>query len=125
MNKVGMGTRTLNFLVDTFIIFWLSFLFSKIYSWYVYYYAIKPYNFGWFFFSTMFIYYFLLESFFSRTVGKWVTHTIVVDTKGMKPTVTLILIRSLIRLTLIDMFFIPFLDKTLHDYVSKTEVVEV
>jgi hypothetical protein len=33
-------------------------------------------------------------------------------------------LRSASRLVLIDMFFIPFLDKTLHDFFSNTEVVE-
>jgi uncharacterized RDD family membrane protein YckC len=77
------------------------------------------------FFVVLFGYYFLAELFFSRTIGKWASFTKVVSQKNKKPKVLQILVRSLVRLIIIDMFFIPFLDKTLHDYVSKTEVVEI
>jgi hypothetical protein len=36
-----------------------------------------------------------------------------------------VLLRSLLRLTIIDAFFIPFLERPLHDALSKTRVVEV
>lgn len=125
MNRVGIGTRTLNFLVDTFIVFWIGYLLFKIHNWYVFYYGIKPYNYAWFFWSVLFVYYFLFETFFARTPGKWISYSKVIDVQGKKPNMRSVFIRSLIRLTIVDMFFIPFLDKTLHDYVSKTEVVEV
>ncbi|MBN8836276.1 MAG: RDD family protein [Sphingobacteriia bacterium] len=125
MNRVGTGTRTLNFLIDTFIIFWIAYLVFKIHNWYVFYYGIKPYNFSWFFGGVLFVYYFLFETFFARTPGKWATYSKVVNGAGEKPGSTAVFLRSVVRLTIIDMFFIPFLDKTLHDYVSKTEVVEV
>ncbi|HXL54878.1 MAG TPA: RDD family protein, partial [Chitinophagaceae bacterium] len=62
---------------------------------------------------------------FSRTPGKWLSLSKVVNKKGKKTSFLQILLRSIVRLTIIDCFFIPFLDKPLHDYVSKTEVVEV
>ena len=124
MNRVGTGTRTLNFLVDTFIVFWIGYLFYKIRNWYVFYYGVRPYSYAWFFWAALFVYYFLFESIFARTPGKWLTYTKVIDANGKKPGVGAILVRSLVRLTLVDMFFIPFLDKTLHDYLSKTDVVE-
>jgi hypothetical protein len=58
-------------------------------------------------------------------LGKLASYSKVVNNAGKRPNILQILIRSLIRLTIIDMFFIPFLDKTLHDYCSKTNVVEV
>jgi uncharacterized RDD family membrane protein YckC len=124
MNKVGTGTRVLNFLADTLIIFFIAYAASKVHQWYVMYYHIHYYRFGWFFLSTLFIYYTFFESIFSRTPGKWLSISRVVNEKGYKPNFIAVLIRSLSRLILIDMFFIPFLDKTLHDYLSKTEVVE-
>ncbi len=125
MNKVGTGTRVLNFLIDTLIIFLISYAISKIHQWYVMYYHIHYYRFSWFFFGTLFIYYTFFETIFARTPGKWMSISKVVNKNGNKPNFISILIRSLTRLILIDMFFIPFLDKTLHDYFSKTEVVEV
>ncbi|MCC6634836.1 MAG: RDD family protein, partial [Chitinophagaceae bacterium] len=81
-------------------------------------------NFGWFFFGTMFFYYLLLETIFAKTPGKWLTQTKVVNLYGNKPSFLAITIRSITRITIIDIFFIPFLDKTLHDYLSKTNVIE-
>jgi len=124
MNKVGTGTRVLNFLADTAVIFLISYVTAKIHQWYVVYYHIHYYHFGWFFFGVMFIYYLFFESIFARTPGKWLSISKVVDENRNKPKFIAVLIRSLTRLILIDMFFIPFLDKTLHDYFSKTEVVE-
>jgi uncharacterized RDD family membrane protein YckC len=66
----------------------------------------------------------LFESIFSRTPGKWLSLSKVVNKNGKKATFLQIVLRSLARLTIIDCFFIPFLDKTLHDFISKTEVVE-
>ena len=73
---------------------------------------------------TIFIYYTFFEAIFKRSPSKWLTISKVVNKQGGKPAFWQILIRSLIRLTIIDCFFIPFLDKPLHDYLSKTEVVE-
>jgi uncharacterized RDD family membrane protein YckC len=125
MNTVGIGTRILNFLIDTLIIFVITFIVFKIRNWYVLYYHVRYFNFGWFFLGVLFIYYAIFEMLFARTPGKWFSYTKVVDRNGNKPSITAILIRSFVRMILIDMFFIPFLDKPLHDYISKTEVVEV
>jgi uncharacterized RDD family membrane protein YckC len=126
MKKVGIGTRVLNFIVDTIIVFFIAFAVYKIRNWYVMYYHATYYYFGWYFFAALFVYYTFFESIWARTPGKWLTYSKVVDANNNKPNFTKIIIRSLIRVTIIDMFFIPFLnDKTLHDYASKTEVVEI
>ena len=44
--------------------------------------------------------------------------------QGGRAAIWRILIRSLARITIIDLFFIPFLGKPLHDWLSGTEVVE-
>lgn len=131
MKQVGIGTRTLNFLIDSMVILLISYVISKINDYYAQQYKIQNvpfkyyFNFGYLFFVVLFFYYFLLELLFKRTVGKFLSFTKVVTTKNTKPNMAQIFVRSLIRLTIIDMFFIPFLDKTLHDYLSKTLVVEV
>ena len=124
MNKVGIGTRVLNFLVDTLIIFLLSFLAYRGWTFYVFYYDIIFFPFYYFFFGILFLYYLLFESIFARTPGKWLSFSKVVNKNGGKSSFFQIFLRSIVRLTIIDCFFIPFLEKTLHDYVSKTEVVE-
>jgi uncharacterized RDD family membrane protein YckC len=131
MKTVGIGTRVLNFLIDTIVIFIISYLISKINQWYAQQYKIAGvtfkyyYNFGTIFFAVLFVYYTVMELLFARTIGKFLSYSKVVNAEGKKPNFFQILFRSIIRLTIIDMFFIPFLDKTLHDYFSKTNVVEI
>ncbi len=131
MKTVGIGTRVLNFLIDTIIIFFISYLISKINLWYAEQYRIAEVKFNYYypfstiFFFVLFVYYTIMELLFSRTIGKFLSYSKVVNEKGKRPNIFQILVRSTIRLTIIDMFFIPFLDKTLHDYLSKTNVVEV
>ena len=125
MKIVGIGTRIINFLIDTLIVFAIAYSVFKIRNWFVYYYHVKYFNFGYFFFFILFLYYTFFEALFARTPGKWMSYTKVVNAKNSKPSFVQILIRSIIRVTIIDMFFFPFFDKTLHDYLSKTDVVEV
>ena len=125
MNQVGIGTRVINFIADTLIVVILSFIANKVWDFYVIYWGylyINPLlSFG----ALLFIYYFIFELFWAKTPGKWLSYTKVVDKKGLKPGFIQIFLRSIVRLTIIDCFFIPFLNKPLHDYVSNTEVVEV
>jgi uncharacterized RDD family membrane protein YckC len=125
MNRVGIGTRALNFLVDTLLVALLAYAAFKTWNWYVIQWQYPYYNFGWFFFGILFIYYTIFEMIAARTPGKWVSFSKVVNNTGGRPGILQVLVRSITRLTIIDLFFLPFLDKTLHDYLSKTEVVEV
>lgn len=125
MKKVGVGTRALNFLVDTIIVWLLTYAAFTTWNWYVVYWQYPYHNFWLFFAGVVLVYYTLFESLFGRTPGKWVSFSKVVNKKGGKPGLFLVLLRSIVRITIIDLFFFPFLDKTLHDYVSGTEVVEV
>ncbi len=124
MKTVGDGTRALNFFIDTLIIFTIAFFSYRGWNWYVMYWGYKGYNFGWFFFGVVFIYYSLFESIFARTPAKWFTCTKVVTASGAKPSPGRVIIRSLVRVTIIDLFFMPFLGMPLHDYLSKTKIVE-
>jgi uncharacterized RDD family membrane protein YckC len=125
MNKVGIGTRVLNFLLDTFLVFWLAFAAYKVGYFYAFFYRAPFFHYSAYFFATWFVYSFFFESIFQRTPAKWISMTKVVNRNGGRPSVFQVFLRSLMRITIIDCFFIPFLDKPLHDAVSKTEVVEV
>ena len=125
MNKVGTGSRVINFLIDTMLIFLISYVVSRIHHWYVVYYRIHNFRFAWFFWGILILYYLFFEAIFARTPGKWLSFTRVVNHLGQKPGFVSILIRTLVRCTTIDLFFMPFIDKTLHDFLSKTDVVEI
>jgi uncharacterized RDD family membrane protein YckC len=124
MRKTGLGTRVTNFIVDTLIVFGITYGINRWWDFYVMYWQypfIPLYD---FFFGLIFIYYTVFEGIFKRTPGKWLSISKVVNKHGGRPAFWQIIVRSLIRLTIIDCFFIPFIDKPLHDYLSKTEVVE-
>ena len=123
--QAGIGTRVLNFLVDTILIAVLTIAVFKYWKFYVFYYHMPHYNFWVFFFVVLFVYYAVLESLWGRTPGKWFSFTKVVDMKGNKPSIVTILFRSLIRLVPIDFLFIPFIGAPLHDYLSKTTLKEI
>lgn len=124
MNEVGIGGRVINFLIDTVIIWALSYGLFKWYNFYVYYYSFESYQYYLFFYATLFIYYLVFELLFSRTPAKWLTLSKVRNAQGKRPAFYQIVLRCLLRLTIIDSFFIPFLDRPLHDALSKTRVVE-
>jgi uncharacterized RDD family membrane protein YckC len=124
MKEVGVGTRVINFIADTLLIALISYGLFKWHQFYVYYYGFYPYQYYLFFYVTLFIYYLLFELIFTRTPGKWLSLTRVRSINGKRPSWYQILLRSLLRLTIIDPFFIPFFNRTLHDQLSKTRVVE-
>lgn len=124
MNKAGFGTRVLNFLVDTLLIFFITYGVSAFWDFQVLYWHYPYIAFYTFFWVILFIYYSFFEAIFKRSPAKWLSFTKVVNKYGKKPAFWQILVRSLVRLTIIDCFFIPFLEKPLHDYLSKTEVVQ-
>ena len=124
MRKTGFGTRVFNFIIDTLIVFGITYGINTWWDFYVMYWQYPFIPFYVFFFGFIFIYYIFFEGIFKRSPAKWLTISKVANRQGDKPAFWQILIRSLIRLTIIDCFFIPFLDKPLHDYLSKTEVVE-
>ena len=125
MKPVGIGTRVINFIIDTIIIFAIAYIAAKINKYYAFQHRIRYINFGYVFFASLFVYYTICEALFARTLGKLASFSKVVNNDGKRPNILQILIRSVVRVTVIDMFFIPFLDKTLHDYCSKTNVVEI
>ncbi|MGK4566250.1 RDD family protein [Flavobacterium sp. 3HN19-14] len=71
------------------------------------------------------VYYNFFEILFSRTIGKFITKTVVVDEFGEKPTANAILLRSICRV--IPLEFVTFLGtppRGWHDRLSNTYVVQ-
>ncbi|MFA9187033.1 RDD family protein [Flavobacterium sp. FBOR7N2.3] len=71
-----------------------------------------------------FLYYYITEVYFSRTIAKLLTRTIVVNTDGTKPSKRIVFIRTCCRFIPFEAF--TFLRKNglgLHDEYSKTFVV--
>ena len=70
------------------------------------------------------VYYNFFEIFFARTVGKFITQTIVVDENGEKPNHERILVRTLCRLIPLEILsFLGMPCRGWHDSISKTYVV--
>jgi uncharacterized RDD family membrane protein YckC len=73
----------------------------------------------------LFLYYFLTEVYFSRTLAKLVTRTIVVKKNGSKPTVREIFIRTLSRFIVFEgLSYLGSISRGWHDSLSGTYVVK-
>jgi len=124
MREVGVGTRVINFLADTVLIFLLCFGLYKWWNFYVTYWGYTYFQFYKVFYATLFVYYTFFELIWSRTPGKWLTISKVRNSAGGRPKWYQVIFRSILRLTIIDCLFMPFLQRPLHDALSKTRVVE-
>lgn len=72
-----------------------------------------------------FLYYYFTEVYFSRTIAKLITHTIVVNAEGTKPSKKAFFIRSCCRFIPIDAFsFLKEFPRGWHDTFSQTYVVK-
>ncbi len=125
MKTVGVGTRTVNFLIDTVVVALIAYLAYKVNSFYAFHYRTPFFQYSWFFAATIVVYYTVAEGFTGRSLGKKFSYTVVVTASGRKPGFLRVLARSLLRLTVIDLFFIPFFERPLHDIATGTYVVEI
>ena len=72
-----------------------------------------------------FLYYFLQEYFFQKTIGKFITKTVVISThENKKYFFWQIILRTIIRCIIIDIVSYLFSDKGFHDLLSKTQTVK-
>lgn len=72
-----------------------------------------------------FLYYYLTEQYFSRTIAKLITHTLVVNADGSKPTARMFFLRSCCRFIPFEAFsFLGIVPRGWHDSFSKTYVVK-
>jgi uncharacterized RDD family membrane protein YckC len=73
----------------------------------------------------LFLYYFLTEVYFSRTLAKLITRTVVVKKDGAKPTVKMIFIRTLSRFIVFEgLSYLGSVSRGWHDSLSGTYVVK-
>jgi uncharacterized RDD family membrane protein YckC len=123
MNTADKGIRVGNYLIDTAcftIIFLIQSLILENFPQIVPDEG-SPFS-GIYFIIFYFSYYFLFEYFFSKTPGKFLTKTIVINSYGQKASAKLIFIRSICRIIPIDNFSFLF-GSGLHDTISHTQVV--
>lgn len=71
------------------------------------------------------IYYFLMEHYTGRTIGKYITGTKVISIDGAKPDTTQILYRTLSRVVPFDGLSFAFAENGWHDNWSDTRVVKI
>ena len=120
---IGDGTRILHFLVDTILIALITYLVYGWWNFHVMYWNYTPYQYGVFFFATMWLYAFLFEFIFLRTPAKWLTGTKVVSEKGGRPNIFQFFIRATLRTTIVSMFGLAWNGQPLHDTFSKTKLI--
>ncbi len=121
--RIGEGTRIMHFFLDTFFSFILSYLLYQWYNFQVIYWNYTPYRYGYFFFATIFVYTFLFEFVFCQTPAKMITRTKVVSLNMKRPNIVQVLIRAILRTSLITMFGMAWNDKPLHDTFSRTHLI--
>ncbi len=72
------------------------------------------------------LYYLLFESISGKTIGKYITRTVVVSDSGNKPAFIRILLRSIVRIFFIEVFsFFSSNPSGWHDRISGTKVVVI
>lgn len=115
MDGIDKGMRLTNYLIDSFIIIVISIVPALLFNDYLRETEVVL--------STMFLYYFVLESSTGQTLGKMVTKTKVVNRDGSKPKVWRIFMRSFLRLIPIDNFSYLFGTAIgFHDSLSLTKL---
>jgi uncharacterized RDD family membrane protein YckC len=118
------STRLYNYVVDIFVI--------SIIIFFAFFFIVMGFNpqGNFIFYAACFLgyygYYFLFEWQTGRTLGKLLTNTKVTDINGEPPTFLQILIRTLLRLPIIDgVSFLFGSPLGIHDRLSMTRVVKI
>jgi len=124
MRVVGIGTRIIDFLIDTVVVLLFSYLVNRASNFYQYYWGFSGVSAWTIFAVVLVVYYIVSEGFFGTTLGKRASISKVVDKNGKRPNFMQIVVRSIVRVFPLDFVFIPFTDRTLHDIASQTFVVE-
>ena len=119
--------RLINFSIDTVV--WLTFYFSVAYIFDLYFVRFSSYLVNYIYSISLGLilyltYYSVLEFYFHRTLGKFLTRTQVVNADGGKITFLTIFKRTISRLIPIDIFYYLFSRIGLHDRLSNTLVIK-
>ena len=126
-NEVDKTTRMTNYMVDTIIVYTIFFI--------LHLYFMSKENTSpsgdfyrdsriFLFLVSYFSYYLIMESFFNKTIGKFITGTKVVTVSGEKPLFETILGRTLSRLIPFDNFSFLIFTNGIHDELSGTKLVK-
>ncbi len=129
------GQRFLNYIIDiifiyififsTFILFGIFSILIDYNDFFIWIENVNDLEGTLIFIVFMLIYFIVLEGFLSRSIGKYITKTIVVMKDGSKPNFETIRIRSLCRIIPFDHFsFLGTKSIGWHDSMSKTYVVD-
>ena len=131
----GKGKRFGNYIIDSLIryaiLLGLGVLagllynlgYDTLYLWVIEISSFEEVLYGYLF---LFVYYIVFESFSQRTLGKYITGTMVVMEDGTKPIFKVILLRSLCRMIPFDPFsFLSDKPRGWHDSLVNTYVVNV
>lgn len=118
------GNRLMDLVVDSFFIYAFSILltyFDMQHS------SATEFTIFYFFLYTIVLslgYYSLMEFFFQKSIGKFLTKCTVVNHDGTKPSIKQVIIRSIIRL--LPFVWVSMLDGKIayHDKISKTLVIQ-
>ena len=129
MNIVSWKIRLYNLFIDIFAIIFLNIIllwFGMFIELLAKEYLSINLIFGgnYFILISFFIYYFILEYFLGKTIGKFITKCIVLNKEGEKPNFKQILFRTITRFIIIE--FVSFFQKEplgWHDRLSSTYVV--
>lgn len=122
--KVDGWTRFANYFVDRIIILVLSFIMGAIiaFSGYSSISRLESYLVS---FTVIILYFTIMEGVTGRTVGKFITGTIVVNEQGYKPEFSQIIGRSFCRLIPFEAFsFLGDSHSGWHDTITKTKVIK-
>ena len=74
-------------------------------------------------YGTFFFYYFIFETTTQRTIGKYLTKTVVVNQNGTKPKIRTILKRTIFRTIPIEYLSFLHSKEGHHDFLSETKVI--
>lgn len=126
-NSVHSVIRLINFIMDTVV--WLILFFSIAYIFDLYFVRFSSYLVNYIYSISLGLilylgYYTVLEFYFHRTLGKFLTKTKVVHKDGDEITFLTILKRTFSRLIPIDIFYYLFSKRGLHDRLSNTLVIK-
>jgi RDD family. len=119
-----MGDRLVrlsNFVVDTLIYIVLIFIFLEVVPG-----SVGIANIKWVSILVYFLYYFVLEYFGGRTIGKMITKSKVVNLEAGKDVrLGQVLIRTIMRCIPVDILSYLFTSNGFHDRISKTLTIKV
>lgn len=121
-SMAGSGLRFLNWIIDSFVWLCMAFILTLPFSTKITWQKMLCYI---IIFTSYILYYYLLETKYQKTLGKFITKTKVVKNSEERPSKSDIIVRTLLRI-------IPFFDSAsylfirngLHDRLSETKVIK-